>query len=310
MEKNNGEQKKELSQEEKICMKMDAIGRKILIMSGKGGVGKTTVTVNLANALAALGHTVGVLDTDIHGPNIAKMFGLEGRFLEEDPETCEIIPVTTDNGIRLVSLSFALPDPSQAVVFRGPMKLSAIKQFLADVRWGSLDYLLIDSPPGTGDEQLAVCQNIPALTGAIVVTTPQKVAILDSAKSISFARDVSVPVIGLVENMSYLICPHCGEKQYIFGRDGGKKLCIETGIPLLGSIPMETGLEEAEDNGENWLSKGDSESSAVFREIAAYIHSAIKPTSSKDIGYVPKGAGCSPSACSSCTSDCPSRKNG
>lgn len=304
------EEKKELSQAEKICMKMDKIGKKILIMSGKGGVGKTTVTVNLANALAEAGFKVGVLDTDIHGPNIAKMFGREGELLNQDVSTGEILPVITDNGIKLISLSFALQDPTQAVVFRGPLKLSVIKQFLADVQWGTLDYLLIDSPPGTGDEQLAVCQNIPALTGAIIVTTPQSVAILDAQKSVSFAREVKLDIIGVIENMSYLVCPHCNEKIHIFGKDGGKKLCTDMGITLLGSIPMEPALEETEDNGENWIKKGESVSGTAFREIAAFIEGTVKPTCSADIGYIPQKDDCTPSSCASCTQNCPSRKNG
>ncbi|MCQ2398730.1 MAG: Mrp/NBP35 family ATP-binding protein, partial [Sphaerochaetaceae bacterium] len=236
----------EKSQEEKICERMDAIGRKILIMSGKGGVGKTTVTVNLANALLAMGKTVGVLDTDIHGPNIAKMFGCEGQILQGD-ETGEIQPVSPREGLKLVSLSFALSDPDQAVIFRGPMKISVIKQFLADVNWGTLDYLLIDSPPGTGDEQLTVCQSIPALAGCLIVTTPQKVAILDARRSVSFARDLDVEIIGVVENMSCLICPDCGHEIPVFGKDGGKNMCMDMNVPLIASIPMEIGLQQNED---------------------------------------------------------------
>ncbi|MFC2821593.1 MAG: Mrp/NBP35 family ATP-binding protein [Sphaerochaeta sp.] len=292
-------------QEIKIHEKMEKINRKILIMSGKGGVGKSTVTVNLANALLAMGHTVGVLDTDIHGPNIAKMFGCEGAVLQSTEDGKSIIPVSPREGLKVVSMSFALNDPNQAIIFRGPMKIGVIKQFLADVEWGVLDYLLIDSPPGTGDEQLAVCQTVPDLTGAILVTTPQQVAILDARKSVNFAGQLNVKVLGIIENMSFLICPDCGKKIQIFGKDGGKNLSIETGLPFLGGIPMEVGLQQDEDLGVNWLEKNpDSESAKAFREIAEKLHSTVKFTHTP---YIPKFESCSPSACASCPSSCPSK---
>ena len=294
-------------QEINIHNRMSFIDRKILIMSGKGGVGKSTVTVNLANALLKKGYTVGVLDTDIHGPNIAKMFGCEGAILQSNELGTSMIPVSPRAGLKIVSLSFALSDPDQAIIFRGPMKLSVIKQFLADVEWGTLDYLLIDSPPGTGDEQLAVCQSVPDLTGAIVVTTPQQVAVLDARKSLNFARQLDVEVLGLVENMSYLICPDCGKHIPVFGTDGGKNLCVEQNIPFLGGIPMELGLQQDEDLGVNWIEKNpESESAKAFMAIADHIHSTVK---FKHTPYVPKFDSCSPSACASCTADCSSRKS-
>ena len=298
---------KELSQDQKICQKMDAIGRKILIMSGKGGVGKTTVTVNIANALLAQGFSVGVLDTDIHGPNVAKMFGCEQNILMQT-EDGEIQPVSPRENLKIVSLSFALNTPTEAVVFRGPMKLSVIKQFLSDVAWGTLDYLLIDSPPGTGDEQLAVCQSIPAMTGAIIVTTPQEVALLDARRSVSFATQLDLDVIGVVENMSYLSCPDCGKHIPIFGTGGGKKLCEEYNLDLLGEIPMELSVREGEDNGVNLIEGNTGVTAQKFMEIAKHIHKITKPSCSADIGYVPKGPECSPSSCATCTQDCPSRK--
>jgi len=294
-------------QEVNIHSRMSKIDRKILIMSGKGGVGKSTVTVNLANALLEAGHTVGVLDTDIHGPNIPKMFGCEGEILQGTEDGKSILPISPRPGLKIVSISFALNDPDQAIVFRGPMKLSVIKQFLADVEWGTLDYLLIDSPPGTGDEQLAVCQSVPDLTGCIVVTTPQQVAILDAKKSINFASQVDVNVIGVIENMSYLICPDCGKRIQIFGKDGGKQLCDEMCVPFLGGIPMETGLQMDEDLGRNWLEENpDSESAKAFKAIAKHIHDTVKFRHSP---YVPSFSSCSPSACASCTADCSSKKS-
>jgi len=294
-------------QEINIHSRMKLVDRKILIMSGKGGVGKSTVTVNLANALLAMGHTVGVLDTDIHGPNIPKMFGCENAILQSTEDGKSILPVSPRAGLKVVSMSFALGDPDQAIIFRGPMKIGVIKQFLADVEWGTLDYLLIDSPPGTGDEQLAVCQSVPDLTGCILVTTPQQVAILDAKKSVNFARQLSVDVIGLVENMSCLICPDCGKRIPVFGKDGGKNLCKEMGIPFLGEIPMELGLQQDEDLGVNWLEKNpDSESSKAFRDIAQYLHGTLK---FKHTPYVPSFDSCSPSACASCTANCSSKKS-
>ena len=294
-------------QEINIHNRMKLVDRKILVMSGKGGVGKSTVTVNLANALLAMGHTVGVLDTDIHGPNIPKMFGCEDGILQASEDGKGFMPVSPRPGLKVMSVSFALEDPDQAVVFRGPMKLGVIRQFLADVEWGALDYLLIDSPPGTGDEQLAVCQNVPDLAGAIVVTTPQQVAILDARKSVNFAGQLNVKVLGLVENMSCLICPDCGKRIPVFGKDGGKNLCMEMGIPFLGEIPMELGLQQDEDLGVNWLEKNpESESAKAFMAIADHIHSTVK---FKHTPYVPKFDSCSPSACASCTADCSSRKS-
>lgn len=294
-------------QEVNIHNRMAKIDRKILIMSGKGGVGKSTVTVNLANALLAQGHTVGVLDTDIHGPNIAKMFGCEGAILESNEDGTSILPVCPRDGLKVVSLSFAVSDPDQAIVFRGPLKLSVIKQFLADVEWGTLDYLLIDSPPGTGDEQLAVCQSVPDLTGTVIVTTPQQVAILDARKSVSFARQLNVEIIGLVENMSHLICPDCGKHIPIFGKDGGKILASEQDIPLLGEVPMELGLQQDEDNGVNWIEQNpDSESAKAFMQIATHIHNSVV---FKHTPYVPSFESCSPSACASCTANCSSKKS-
>lgn len=292
-------------QELRIHERMSKIDRKIIVMSGKGGVGKSTVTVNLANALLEKGFKVGVLDTDIHGPNIPKMLGCEGCVLGSNDDGSSILPVCPVPNLKVVSLSFALNDPEQAIIFRGPMKLSVIKQFLADVEWGTLDYLLIDSPPGTGDEQLAVCQSIPDMTGSIIVTTPQKVSVLDVRRSITFSRQLGVDIIGLIENMSYLICPNCNEKIPIFGKDGGKEVCQEMDVHFLGAIPMELGLQQDEDEGINWISANpNSESAKVFKAIVSYIHENTKVVHSP---YIPRLSSCSPSSCATCTSNCPSK---
>jgi ATP-binding protein involved in chromosome partitioning len=292
-------------QDLRIHDRMSKIDRKIIIMSGKGGVGKSTVTVNLARALLAMGYKVGVLDTDIHGPNIPKMFGCEGAILGSNEDGSSIIPVSPMPNLKVVSLSFALTSPEQAIIFRGPMKIGVIKQFLADVEWGPLDYLLIDSPPGTGDEQLTVCQTIPDMTGSVIITTPQQVSILDVRRSITFSRQLSVKIIGLVENMSYLVCPDCGKHIQVFGKDGGKKLCEETGVPFLGAIPLEVGLQEDEDKGADWLSENpESESAKAFKAVATYLQ---ENTTVVHTPYVPKLSSCSPSACATCSANCPSK---
>ena len=255
------------AQDKRIRERMDKIGRKIMIMSGKGGVGKTTVTVNLANALVDMGCRVGVLDTDLHGPNVAVMFGCkDAELMSEDGHT--FIPVTPRPGLKVMSLAFALEDPDAPVIWRGSLKNSAIRQFLSDVEWGELDYLLIDTPPGTGDEQLTVCQSIPELTGSIIVTTPQEVAVLDARRSVNFSRKLGVAIIGVIENMSGLICPHCKEEIPIFGKGGGKKMCQEMHVPFLGAIPMEIGLPEAEDEGKEWVAETGHPSAEALKAIA------------------------------------------
>ena len=291
----------------RIRERMDRIGRKIMIMSGKGGVGKTTVTVNLANALVDMGCRVGVLDTDLHGPNVAVMFGCpDAELTSEDGKT--FIPVQPRENLKVMSLAFALEDPDAPVIWRGSLKNSAIRQFLSDVDWGELDYLLIDTPPGTGDEQLTICQSIPELTGSIIVTTPQEVAVLDARRSVNFSRKLGVAIIGVVENMSGLICPNCGSEIPIFGKGGGKKMCQDMHVPFLGSIPMEAGLPDAEDAGKEWIAEpGVHPSAEALKAIANEINNGTACSTSRDTSFLGTPS-CKPSACASCTSNCPSRK--
>lgn len=294
-------------QTEKINNRMSRIKRKIIVMSGKGGVGKTTVTVNLANALRAMGATVGVLDVDIHGPNVGKMFGCEDGELGS-PDGVTLIPVEAANGIKVMSLSFALPDPEDAVIWRGAMKMSAIRQFLGDTEWGDLDYLIIDTPPGTGDEQLTAIQSIPNMTGAIIVTTPQQVAILDSRRSVTFARRCGLPIIGVVENMSGLKCPDCGTEIPVFGIGGGQNMALEMNVPFLGRVPMELDLMNAEDNGQEWVQEpGTHPSAEALRAIADKIQNGDACTTGRAMSYI-NTSSCSPEACAHCTSNCSSKK--
>jgi len=187
-------------QKERIKKTMEGITCSLLVMSGKGGVGKTSVAVNVAYGLAAEGHTVGILDVDLHGPNIAKMLGIEKKMLQGSEHSLQ--PVEVIPRLHAVSIALVGYASDQPIIWRGPLKTAAIRQFLADVEWGRLDYLIIDAPPGTGDEPLSICQLIPHMSGVIIVTTPQDVAILDVAKSIRFAKELRVPVVGIVENMS------------------------------------------------------------------------------------------------------------
>jgi len=224
----------------------------ILVLSGKGGVGKTTVAANLAMALANHGYQTGLLDLDIHGPNIPKMMGIEETKLTSTNGTT-IEPVYVVPSLGVVSMAFLLPDKSTPVIWRGPMKMQVIKQFLADVNWGDLDYLVVDLPPGTGDEALSIIQLAPNVAGAVIVTTPQEVAILDSTKAVKFVEKMDIKVLGIVENMSGMVCPHCGKEIDLFGQGGGKKAAEDLGVPYLGSIPLDPDMRKAGDEGRPFI---------------------------------------------------------
>ena len=256
--------------ERQLKESLSKIRHKYLVLSGKGGVGKTTVAVNLALGLALRGYEVGILDVDIHGPNVAKMLGIEGRFLEGANE--KMLPIFPMPHLRVISMAALLPDQDTPVIWRGPLKMGVIRQFLADVQWGPLDYLIVDSPPGTGDEPLSVAQLIPDIDGAIVVTTPQDVALLDSRKCVNFVKRLSIPLAGIVENMSGFSCPHCGKEIDIFKVGGGEKTAKEMNIPFLGQIPLDPHMVEAGDSGEPYLLHGrDTKAASRFEEIIARI---------------------------------------
>ena len=242
-------------QDKRLEQNMSGIKHKLLVMSGKGGVGKSTFAVNLALGLAMEGFRVGVLDVDIHGPNVAKMLGIEDRHLTSDGEYIE--PIEVFPNLTAVSLALAGYGHDTPIIWRGPLKMGAIKQFLSDVRWSELDYLIIDSPPGTGDEPLSVCQLIPGMDGAVIVTTPQDVALLDSRKSVNFARQLNIPVIGVVENMSGLVCPHCGREIDLFGRGGGEKTAADMQVPFLGSVPLDPEVVKSGDAGKPFIASRD-----------------------------------------------------
>lgn len=249
------EKKRKAEERLNLQLRMSRIRHKVVVLSGKGGVGKSTVAVNLASALSMEGRRVGLLDVDIHGPSIPTMLGLEGETIRDYDDG--LIPVDS-HGIKVMSLGFLLQDSDHAVIWRGPMKMKVITQFLDGVSWGDLDYLIIDSPPGTGDEPLSVCQLIDELDGALIVTTPQKVATVDVRKSITFCRQLHVPVLGVVENMSGFACPKCGEITPILQKGGGWKIAEDMGVEFLGSIPMDPEVVQAGDSGQPYVNGQDS----------------------------------------------------
>ncbi|MCQ4384935.1 MAG: Mrp/NBP35 family ATP-binding protein [Sulfolobales archaeon] len=251
----------------KIQLRMKSVKYKIAVLSGKGGVGKSFVSSNLAVALAATGKKVGILDVDFHGPSVPKMLGLRGQMLTADDKG--INPVMGPFGMKVVSIDFLLPRDDTPVVWRGSLKHSAIRQFLGDVNWGELDYLVLDLPPGTGDEPLSVVQLVPNLTGMIIVTIPSEVSTLAVRRSISFARAANTRILGVIENMSYFVCPSDGKKYYVFGEGKGKKMAEEMGVPLLGEIPLDPLIAESNDLGEPFFLKyPTSPASQEFVKIA------------------------------------------
>ncbi len=254
----------------KIIKNMDHIGHKIVVMSGKGGVGKTTVAVNLATGLSLSGNKVGILDVDIHGPNVPKMLGIDKETkMQSDGDS--IIPIIVENNLKVMSMAFMLSSPDSPVIWRGPMKMSVINQFLGDVDWGELDYLIVDLPPGTGDESLSIAQQIPGAE-AVIVTTPQDVALLDSRKSVIFAKQMNMPILGIVENMSGLNCPHCGNNIDLFKIGGGEKTAEEMGVPFLGRLPIDPEIVGAGDSGSPIISSdNESESSKALVKIVENI---------------------------------------
>jgi len=246
------------------------------VISGKGGVGKSTVTVNLAMAFAMQGYAnVGILDADIHGPSVPKMMGLTGQKLQIGPSG--VFPALGSLGIRVVSMDFLLPDENAPVIWRGPLKMTAIRQFLSDIVWGDLDILFIDLPPGTGDEPLSVAQLLPEMDGVVIVTIPSAVSQVVVKKAITFARRLGMPVIGVIENMSGFVCPHCGGKVDIFQSGGGKKIAEESGITFLGSIPIDQKICEDADKGVAFIVQhADSPASKAFMEIVENIDAFLK----------------------------------
>jgi ATP-binding protein involved in chromosome partitioning len=260
------ESDKEKHAEELLKERLNRIGKKIMVMSGKGGVGKSTVAANLAVYLAMEGFDVGLLDADIHGPNIPKMLGVEDEKLHGSSKG--IVPIRVMENLSVISVGYMLESQDTPVIWRGPMKHGVIKQFLGEVNWGDLDFLIVDLPPGTGDEPLSVAQLIGSSDGSIIVTTPQDVALLDSRKSVNFSRKLEVPVLGIVENMGGFTCPHCNKKIDLFKVGGGERAAKEMGVPFLGRIPIDTEVIESGDSGKPFVRHmRDSIASLAFSEL-------------------------------------------
>ena len=264
--KRDDEKLEDFLERQELAKRMCAIKHKLVVLSGKGGVGKSTVAVNLALALSCEGFTVGLLDVDIHGPSIPTMLNLKNVKIMQSERG--IVPVQVGPNLKVISVAFFLQNPDQAVIWRGPMKMGVIKQFIKDVDWGELDYLIIDCPPGTGDEPLSVIQLIENIDGGVVVTTPQEVASADVRKSIAFCETLKMPVIGIIENMSGFCCPHCNKVTHIFREGGGKKLAEDMNVKFLGSVPIDPAIAESGDNGTPFVRAfANSESARQFAKI-------------------------------------------
>ncbi|MCH8208163.1 MAG: Mrp/NBP35 family ATP-binding protein [Nitrospinae bacterium] len=260
--------------------RMDDIKHKLIIGSNKGGVGKSTVTTNLAIALVEKGFKVGLADADLHGPNIPKLLGAESVRLKSEDDGID--PFETRNGLKVASLGFLIEDPNMHIAWRDAVKYDFIIELLGNINWGKLDYLLFDLPPGTGNEQITIIDFIGEVDGCVVVTTPQDLALLDARKMISFARDSNVPIVGIIENMSTLICPHCQGEIDVFKKGGGKRLAEELVLPYLGTIPLDGEITTQSDLGEPVvLSKPDSVAAKAFFELADNCNKFLNPESVK-----------------------------
>jgi ATP-binding protein involved in chromosome partitioning len=253
--------------QDETSIRMGRIKHKIVVGSGKGGVGKSTVTVNLAVALKRRGYGVGIMDADITGPCIPKLMGVEDKKVRPGEEGIE--PVDAD-GVKVISMALLLESRDSAVVWRGPMKMAALKQFLSEVNWGDLDFLLVDLPPGTSDEPISAVQLIPDLDGAVIVTTPQEVALLDSRKAVNMFLMMNVRVLGIVENMSGLICPHCGEQINVFKTGGGENAAKDLNVPFLGAIPLDAEIGRLGDLGQAFAGR-DTPAAKAFDQIVEAI---------------------------------------
>jgi ATP-binding protein involved in chromosome partitioning len=257
-----------------ITENLQKIKHKIVVLSGKGGVGKSTVSANLAIGLSEKGYNVGLLDCDLHGPSIPKILGIE----DKRPETTEagINPVSVHSKLKVMSMAFLLQDKDTPIIWRGPLKMGAIKQFLGEVNWGDLEYLIVDLPPGTGDEPLSIAQLMPDTTETIIVTTPQDVALLSVRKSINFVKKMNIHIVGIIENMSGFICPQCKKSIDIFKTGGGLKASKDFSIPFLGKIPLDPQIVESGDSGKTlMITNEDSTTTKAFMNVIENIERLV-----------------------------------
>jgi ATP-binding protein involved in chromosome partitioning len=261
-------------EELKIINNLKKIRHKIIVLSGKGGVGKSTVSANLALALSEKGYKVGLLDSDLHGPSIPKMLGVENS--RPKPTETGFNPVPVSPNLKVMSIAFLIQDKDSPVIWRGPLKMSAIKQFIGDCNWGKLDFLIVDLPPGTGDEPLSILQLIPHSDGAIIVTTPQDVALVSVRKSINFVKKMNMPVVGIIENMSGFKCPYCSKSIEIFKSGGGLKASKDFNLPFLGKVPLDPQIVDTGDSGEPFVVKNkESDAAKAFVNIVENIEKNV-----------------------------------
>lgn len=256
---------------------LDRIKHKLIVISGKGGVGKSTVAVNVAYGLAEQGRKVGILDVDIHGPSIAKMLGIEGKTLQTNSDSPFPMPIQVTENLYAMTIASLINNPDEPIVWRGPLKMGAIRQFLQDIKWPELDYLIVDSPPGTGDEPLSVVQILKKVDGSLIVSTPQDMALLDARKTIKFSSKMGVPVVGIIENMSTFLCPHCNKPIDIFKGTGVSKAAKDFNIDILGKIPIDTKIVESGDKGRSvFEDRINSETTNQFHTIVSKIIKKIE----------------------------------
>ncbi len=293
-----------------INKSLGKIKNKILVMSGKGGVGKSTVAVNLALGLAKRGYKVGLMDVDLHGPDICRMLNLTGNLEPPENPNDLVPPLVYNENVKVVSLEYMMKDRDEAIIWRGPLKIQAIRQFVADMDWGELDYLVVDAPPGTGDEPLSIAQTIPNVQ-AVVVTTPQAVALADVRKSINFCKTVEMPIVGVVENMSGFICPHCEETVDIFSSGGGEKTARDFELPFLGKVPMDPRVVTAGDTGTPYLtSEEDTPATQAFATVIEAVEKrlpakGVQLDAASGLGMADSGGcGCGGGGCDPDKCDC------
>ena len=276
------EDEKQAQRERLVKETLSHVEHKLMVMSGKGGVGKSTVAANLAVSLARRGFEVGILDADVHGPNIPKMLGLDNERMIGIAQG--MLPIPLYPNLKVLSLAFMLPNADTPVVWRGPLKHGVFQQFLGEVEWGDLDYLIVDLPPGTGDEPLSIAHLIGQVDGSVIVTTPQEVALLDSRKAVVFSRMVQVPVVGIVENMSGFRCPHCGKEIDLFKVGGGEKAALELQVPFLGRIPLDPDIVKDCDGGKPFVaSEPDSPAAKAFEAITDRILEFVNQQGKKEV---------------------------
>ncbi|HTY25762.1 MAG TPA: Mrp/NBP35 family ATP-binding protein [Desulfomonilaceae bacterium] len=276
------EQIQELREDLMVADSLTRIQNTLMVLSGKGGVGKSTFAVNMAAALAASDKQVGLLDIDIHGPSVPTLLKLEGYLVPARSER-GLVPVRYNDNLKVMSIEFVVKDQSQeAIIWRGPMKHQMIRQFIGEVHWGELDFLIIDAPPGTGDEPLSICQMAPPRSQAIIVTTPQQVALKDVRKSIRFCKALGMPIFGIVENMSGFVCPDCGSEHQLFKSGGGQRLAAETGFRFLGRIPFDPRLVTTSDEGKPFVLEYPASLTArAFDDIIMPILALVPPEMKK-----------------------------